>query len=205
MKIKICGLFREEDIEAANEAKPDYIGFVFAKSRRQINAIQAAKLRKKLGGGIIPVGVFVDAEHDEITALYRDRIIAAAQLHGSEDADYIAKLREQCDVPVIKAMHIGEKMYDADFFLVDNGPGGTGESFDWSILSSAIKNSTDGINSNTFSEKFFLAGGIGLHNLEQAMSFKPYAIDVSSGAETAGVKDREKMIALVQRIRAGII
>ncbi|MDR1180296.1 MAG: phosphoribosylanthranilate isomerase [Spirochaetales bacterium] len=208
MKIKICGLFREEDIEYANQALPDYAGFVFApRSRRCIGPEKAAKLREKLDRRIIPVGVFVREEPEKIAALYHGGIIGMAQLHGGEDGEYIARLKEICGAPLILARTVsaskpgdsadgmGDSMdaEGADYILFDSGAGGSGQSFDWRLLARVA-----GLSGCPF----FLAGGIGLHNIEKAMSCKPYAIDISSGAESGGVKDREKMIALVEKVRA---
>ena len=200
MKLKICGLFREEDIDYANEAMPDYVGFVFAPSRRQLTAMQASALRIRLREGIAPVGVFVDAPVESIAALYKEGIIALAQLHGHEDAAYIAALKRLCPAPLIKAVRIttGDTQHvlsmDAvDFFLFDNGAGGTGQAFDWSIL--------PGITAR-LRKPYFLAGGLNGENIAAALAFKPFAIDVSSGAETNGVKDRAKMLRLVQQVRA---
>ncbi|MDR2094694.1 MAG: phosphoribosylanthranilate isomerase [Treponema sp.] len=219
MKIKICGLFREEDIEAANEAGPDFIGFVFAPSRRRIRAEEAARLRRRLSPDIIPVGVFVNAPIAEIAALYREGIITLAQLHGGEDGAYTAALKAACGIPVIRAVRVetGNDLApwqeaslgpqagdaenapgpvhtarpDADYLLFDRG-GGTGKAFDWRILE---KFRTFG----AFRAPCFLAGGIDGNNIEKALSFKPFGIDVSSGAETGGVKDREKMIYLTEK------
>jgi phosphoribosylanthranilate isomerase len=113
INIKICGLFREADIDFANEAGPDFAGFVFAESRRQVSPAQAARLRSRLRDGIVPVGVFVNAPAEEIAACYRDGLIGIAQLHGDEDAAYIRRLKTlsaaggQAPVPVIKALRIG--------------------------------------------------------------------------------------------------
>jgi phosphoribosylanthranilate isomerase len=204
MKIKICGLFRDADIDYANEALPDYAGFIFAAhSRRFIEPERAAKLRRKLDARIIPVGVFVREKPEEIAALYRDGIIGMAQLHGGEDAAYIAELKNICGAPLIRAFdaarldpHTEARREDlsggADYILLDNGAGGTGQSFDWPLLAPGF--ALRGL-------PFFLAGGIGLHNIESAMRHKPLAIDVSSGAETGGVKNREKMIELVEKVR----
>jgi phosphoribosylanthranilate isomerase len=210
-KIKICGLFREDDIEAANEARPDYIGFVFAPSKRRVSAGQAAELRNRLRENIIPVGVFVNTPVGEIAALYRDGVIDIAQLHGSEDKAYITALKERTAVekrgaiPVIRVIKSNElEMMNAEsavlnqhlsdgaeYLLFDNGGGGTGKSFDWNIIG----------NLGTLNTPWFLAGGIGLHNIEQALALKPFAVDVSSGAETNGVKDRDKMIRLTHIVR----
>jgi phosphoribosylanthranilate isomerase len=206
VKIKICGLFREEDITYANEAGPDYIGFVFAqKSKRFVSPAQAAGLRKKLRKDIIPVGVFVNADIGEIVNIYREGTIGMVQLHGGESDEYIAELRAQCDAPLIRALDV-EKLQSggfaalavkpqADYVLLDSGSGGTGENFDWALLDTA-KSSLSG----SGLPLFFLAGGIGLHNIDAALAYNPYAVDVSSGAESGAVKDRGKMIRLVEKV-----
>jgi phosphoribosylanthranilate isomerase len=196
VKIKICGLTREADIARANRAAPDYIGFVFADGRRRVSPETAARLRAGLANGITPVGVFRNAPALDIAALYRGGVIAAAQLHGDEDAAYIAALKRICDLPVIKAVTVRARGdaarfedSEADFLLLDSG-GGTGLPFDWRLIGERKK-------------PFFLAGGIGLLNIDAAMDMRPYAVDISSGAETGGVKDGEKMAALVRRLREG--
>jgi phosphoribosylanthranilate isomerase len=199
VKIKICGLFRDDDIGSANEALPDYIGFVFAPaSRRRISPGRAAALREKLRTEIVPVGVFVNAAVDEIAALYRDGVIAAVQLHGGESDEYISRLKERCAAPLIRAFNaealtrpagLAELAGEADYLLIDNGSGGTGQRFEWKLLD-ALRDLP-----------FFLAGGISLHNIDAALARRPYAVDVSSGAETDGVKDREKMLRLVEKVR----
>jgi phosphoribosylanthranilate isomerase len=201
MKIKICGLFRDEDIGYVNEAVPDFIGFVFAKSRRQVTAEKAAKLRNNLREGITPVGVFVDAPAEEVAALYRDGVIAIAQLHGSESPDYIAELKERCGAPVIKAARVESRedivraaSFGADYLLLDHGSGGTGQRVDGSLLG-------DEYYLGGLSIPCFLAGGIDLNNIEEALRYRPFAVDVSSGAETGSVKDREKILRLVEKVR----
>ncbi|MDR2403285.1 MAG: phosphoribosylanthranilate isomerase [Spirochaetaceae bacterium] len=219
MKIKICGLFREEDIGFANEAMPDYVGFVFAESRRQVSPVKAAKLREGLSAGILPVGVFVNTPISGIAALCRDGVIALVQLHGAEDPPYIAALRERCATPVIKAVSVWSRdaitAWDrsgADFLLLDNGPGGTGTRFNWDLMGTletgggadgperADRRPIGNILEN-LKTPCFLAGGIDRYTIETALLFRPYGIDVSSGAETGGVKDREKMTELVWRVR----
>jgi phosphoribosylanthranilate isomerase len=194
MKIKICGLTRAADIAHANSAAPDYIGFVFAESRRRVSYETAARLRAGLSVGVTPVGVFQNAPMQDIAALYRGGVIALAQLHGDEDADYISALKRLCAVPVIKAVTVRApadaarfEASEADFLLLDSG-GGTGRAFDWRLIGEREK-------------PFFLAGGIGLGNIDGALDRRPYAVDISSGAETEGVKDGEKMAALVRRVR----
>jgi phosphoribosylanthranilate isomerase len=208
VRIKICGLFREEDIEYANEAAPDYTGFVFAqKSKRFVTPARAAALRKKLRGDIMPVGVFVNAGIGEIAGLYENGTIGMVQLHGGETDAYIGELRGRCDAPIIRALNVEQLAkynHDApgsaasalpltEYLLIDNGSGGTGESFDWALLDTLRDSASPSI---------FLAGGIGLHNIDAALAHNPYAVDVSSGAESGGVKDREKMIQLVEKVRA---
>ncbi len=216
-KIKICGMTREKDIEAANEASPDFVGFVFAPSRRQVQPAAAERLRVRLSPGITPVGVFVNAPVEEVAALYRAGVIEAAQMHGSEDVAYLAALKAQCAAPVIKVFSICDKIaapymeaeafipfYDhADYFLFDHGSGGTGSSFDWNFLSfyNALREEKPPIAHDKKVKKYFLAGGIELGNIDRALSFAPFAVDISSGAETDGVKDHAKMMRLVSIVR----
>ncbi|MDR1390042.1 MAG: phosphoribosylanthranilate isomerase [Treponema sp.] len=202
VKLKICGIFREDDIAFANEALPHYIGFVFApKSRRYVKARQAAALRKKLDPAVIPVGVFVNAGIDDIAALCRDGVIDMVQLHGGETDEYLARLREKCGAPLIKAFDAeelrargGNVRCTAEYLLVDNGGGGTGECFDWSLLDSLRVHARE-------NPALFLAGGIGPGNIDEALARRPYAVDVSSGAETNGIKDRKKMVQLMEKVR----
>jgi phosphoribosylanthranilate isomerase len=218
-KIKICGLFREADIEFANEAGPDFIGFVFAESRRRVSPGEAARLRSRLREGIVPVGVFVNAPAEEIAALYRDGLIAVAQLHGEEDAAYIRRLKTlsaaggQPPVPVIKTLRVTGPVEAAaleapaaDYLLLDSGSG-SGQAFDWTLLANwnaAVGNKVKAEHDRENALPWFLAGGISLENIGRALSYRPFGIDVSSGAETGGVKDREKMIALVRRAREAV-
>jgi phosphoribosylanthranilate isomerase len=206
MMIKICGIFREQDIDYVNEARPDYCGFVFAESKRQVSAAQAACLRRRLAEGIMAAGVFVNAPIGEITALYRDGTINIAQLHGDEDEPYIAELKDvsaksgKKPIPIIKVIKSEEfssllptpySPLPIDYYLLDSGSG-SGETFDWGVL-----------NSLEIDKPWFLAGGINLDNIGQAMAAKPFGIDISSGAETGGVKDREKILQLVAAVRKG--
>jgi phosphoribosylanthranilate isomerase len=201
MRIKICGLFRDEDICCANEAAPDYIGFVFARSRRQVTVEKAAMLRNGLREGIMPAGVFVNAPVEEIAALYRDGVIGLAQLHGDESPAYITELKTLCAVPVIKAVRV-ESREDiscaasgaVDYLLLDHGSGGTGRRFDWTLLG-------DENYLGALPLPCFLAGGIDTGNIEEALHYRPFAVDVSSGAETGSVKDRKKILRLVEQVR----
>jgi len=193
-KIKICGLFRELDIEFANEAKPDFIGFVFAeKSKRYVTAKQAESLRKNLAKEIIPVGVFVNAKIEEIVGLQKNGIIDIIQLHGNEPDAYIAELKQNCDAPIIRAIHSPLSIVHSplsNYILIDSPTPGGGQTFDWGLLQNL-----------DLSQNVFLAGGINLQNISEALKLNPYAIDISSGAETDGVKDRDKMLRLVAYTR----
>ncbi|MDR3584712.1 MAG: phosphoribosylanthranilate isomerase [Desulfosporosinus sp.] len=198
MKIKICGLFRDCDIDYVNEAKPDFIGFVFAPSRRQVSAEWAEAMRPKLWPEITPVGVFVNESLANVAKLLDDNIIAMAQLHGEENEQYIKELKSLTNKPIIKAVRVvshedieAAQATVADFLLLDNGTGGTGESFDWSLVRKMKK-------------PFFLAGGLKADNIEQAISAtSPFAVDLSSGVETDGKKDRDKILEIVRRIQNG--
>ena len=197
-KIKICGLRRPEDIAYVNEAKPDFAGFIIdvPKSRRNVPQEKVRELTALLSPEILPVGVFVNAPMETILSLVTDGTLKAVQLHGQESQSYLEKLKKQVAVPLIRAFSIrspedlteAEKS-PANFVLLDNGAGGTGETFDWSLLSS-------------FDRPFFLAGGLRLENITEAVSrFHPYALDLSSGVETDGYKDKEKIIAAVAAVR----
>ena len=142
VKVKLCGLRRAEDIAFANEAQPDYIGFVFAtKSRRAVTAVEAKALREQLSAGIIPVGVFVNQPVELVAQLLNDGVIDWAQLHGQEDETYVTALRKLTAKPILQAFRV-ETQADvvravassADGILLDNGAGGTGETFDWSLV-----------------------------------------------------------------------
>lgn len=190
-KIKICGLSRTEDIFYVNEACPDYVGFVFAKSRRQVDPAQAAALRRLLRREICPVGVFVDEKPEVILRLLRDGIIEAVQLHGQETEEQIRLIRQESGKKVIKAVRITDgreldvwKESSADYLLFDGGCG-EGKVFDWSVADKA----------KSLGKPFFLAGGLNACNAAEAVrQFEPYALDVSSGVESAGVKDRKKIL-----------
>ncbi len=195
-RIKMCGLTRPEDIRAANELRPDYAGFVFAKkSRRYIEPEKAGYLRSMMDDRIKAVGVFVDEDISLITALLVQGIIDIPQLHGNEDDEYIARLKVQTGRPVIKAFRIRtesdvEKAQNsiADMVLLDAGAG-DGLTFDWSLLKNIKK-------------PYFLAGGLSPENAGVAVrELGPFGLDVSSGIETDGHKDREKMAAFIAAVR----
>ena len=197
MKIKLCGLTRPCDIEAVNELQPDYIGFVFAKkSRRYVSPEKAEELKAMLAPGIQAVGVFVNEEPEQIVSLLEAGTIDVAQLHGQEGEREIRRLRELTDHPLIQAFRMDTEQdveranaSTADYVLLDSGAGGTGTVFDWDLLQ-AIR------------RPYFLAGGLDTENLGTVKAkLNPYGIDVSSGIETDGYKDKEKMTAFVAAAR----
>ena len=196
-KIKICGLKRQEDITYVNEAKPDYCGFIieFPKSSRNVTGDQIRTFTANLHPDIIPVGVFVNASPERVEELLLDGTIQIAQLHGQEDEDYIRRIQRNTRHQVIKAFSVKTTQdielalqSQADYILLDQGSGGTGKTFDWSLIPEITR-------------PFFLAGGLGPDNLEQAVrTIRPYAVDLSSSVETDGVKDRSKIVEAVNLV-----
>ena len=195
-RIKLCGLTRPCDIEAANRLKPDYIGFVFAKkSRRYVSPEQAEALKKQLSPEIRAVGVFVNEDPETVAGLLNRGIIDLAQLHGSEDEAYLTRLRELTDRPLLQAFRVaGEEdlhraeSSSADGIRLDAGAG-DGAVFDWKLLKG-------------WSRPYFLAGGLEPGNVREAIRIlQPWGVDVSSGIETDGKKDPEKMAAFVTAVR----
>ncbi|MBO4474288.1 MAG: phosphoribosylanthranilate isomerase [Clostridiales bacterium] len=206
-KIKICGLSRPADVEAANRLKPEFIGFVFfKKSKRYVDPETAAALRRILDQKIKAVGVFVDAPVEEVSELLSRGIIDFAQLHGHEDEEYIAALRKFTEKPLIRAFQLpkdasGEQdpkeilrraqESSADYVLIDSGMG-SGEPFDWSLLQG-------------FGREYFLAGGLDAENVGEAITrTSAWAVDVSSNVETDGKKDEEKMREFVHAVRKSV-
>lgn len=195
-RIKLCGLSRPCDIDTANELKPEYIGFVFAKkSKRYVTPEQAEELKRLLAPEIKAVGVFVNEMPENVATLLHAGVIDIAQLHGGEDENYIGQLRTLTDKPVIQAFDIetaGDLLYaeecTADYILLDSGAG-SGTLFDWSLI-------------QNIKRPYFLAGGLRGDNVEEAVTMlHPYAVDVSSGIETNGYKDKRKMAAFVAAVR----
>ena len=195
VKIKICGLKRLEDIDIVNKYKPDYIGFVFADSKRKVSHELACRLKSNLDSDITSVGVFVDAPEEEILKLYSEGIIDMAQLHGSEDEDYISSLKEKtdCKLQIINAIEMSQDIdlnecanTKADYLLLDSGKG-SGKTFDWRLIRKDLK------------KEFFLAGGLDSSNVCQAIKeFNPYAIDLSSSLETDGFNDENKIKEIME-------
>lgn len=211
-KVKICGLFREEDIEYVNELLPDYVGFVFANSRRQVSPKKAEHLIKKLNKNIKTVGVFVNEDILKVNDIGNKLHLDVLQFHGKEDKEYIDNFQEFI---CWKAMSIKVAAEDKNFSQLDiyneeinrknkynieamvldssvkGTEGGTGINFDWNIIPRMNIN-----------KKLILAGGLNINNLEEALKkVKPYAVDVSSGVETEGVKDFNKIKRFIEKVR----
>lgn len=195
-KIKLCGLLRPWDIEAANKLKPEFIGFVFApKSRRYVSPKVAKNLKRLLSPDIKAVGVFVNENPETVAEHFNSGIIDIAQLHGNEDEEYIKQLRKFTNKPIIKAFRIETEddiakaeQSTANYVLLDSGAG-TGTVFDWKLIQNVKR-------------PYFLAGGLGVDNVASAIkTLHPYAVDVSSGIETGGYKDNIKMAAFIAAVR----
>ncbi len=195
-KIKICGLFRQEDAKFVNRFMPDYAGFVFyPPSKRNVSKDKAKEIKKLIDKKIKTVGVFVDSNIDFCVDLCKNGIIDVVQLHGNEDENYICALRQKTNALIIKAFKIKDEndiemaeKSSADYILLDYGMG-EGKSFDWNLL-------------ERINREYFLAGGLDCKNISKAVKvLKPFAVDVSSGVETNGVKDENKIKTFIETVR----
>ena len=197
-KIKICGLRRREDILAVNEAKPDYCGFIieFPRSFRSITADKVRELVRELSPKIRAVGVFVNAPIELVRDLLNDGTLALAQLHGQESQEYIQELKVLTEKPLIQAFSIKSKEdverareSVADYILLDQGSGGTGKVFDWSLVGEVGR-------------PYFLAGGLDVENLREAIGLlHPWAVDLSSSLEIDGIKNAGRICQAVEIVR----
>lgn len=200
-KIKICGLKRLQDIEYVNEFLPDFIGFVFAGTKRKITDEKAKELKAALNPKIKAVGIFVNDTLEHISFLANNNIIDIIQLHGDEGKEYIENLRKLTDKQIIKAVRVKDsksvtdaEVLNVDYLLLDTFSnsgeyGGTGKTFNRELIPKDISD-------------YFLAGGLNQNNLEEIIKeVKPYAVDLSSGVETDGFKDREKIKKVIEIVR----
>ncbi len=202
-KIKICGLKTLQDIEIVNKYLPDYIGFILAPSKRQITLEHAKLLRQKLLPSIKVVGVFVNEELEVIKQYVDGKIVDIVQLHGDETSSRANEIQRALNIPVIKVYRVKDRLgleiikedmknLNTKYILFDTyhdkSYGGSGESFDWSLLQD--------INS-----PYFLAGGIGEDNIDNALNLNPKVIDLSSSVETNGMKDETKVGKMISYIR----
>lgn len=189
-KVKICGLSTKEAVEAACQTGADYIGFVFAKSKRQVSLEQARDLRQYVSGKTKVVGVFVSPSlaqlQEAITAVPLDLV----QIHGDVDEDWF----EELSVPSIRAIQVTKESVTyttkADYILFDAPVAGSGQTFDWEQLKK-----------QHVPQPYFIAGGLTVENVEAVKKhFSAYALDVSSGVETDGKKDVNKIKAFIERV-----
>ena len=197
-ELKICGLKRLEDIIAVNRHGSDYAGFVFfEKSKRYVDPYKANELISLLRADIKPVGVFMDEPLDNVVRIARITGVELVQLHGHESEEYVEYVKRTLDRPVIKAYKASEEgalekaaQSNADYVMIDSGAG-SGKKFDWSIL-------------KDFKRDYFLAGGLDPESVGEAIRMlEPFAVDVSSGVETDGIKDEKKIAEFINAVRYG--
>ena len=191
-KVKICGLSTVEAVETAVLAGADYIGFVFAESKRQVSLEQARELAKLVTGKTKIVGVFVSPSLEDLEQAIAQVPLDIVQIHGMFNEALIPKI----SVPVIRAIQLSDQeakvTSPADFLLFDAPVAGSGQTFDWDLLKD-----------QKIQQDFFIAGGLTVDNVRQAReTFQPYALDVSSGVETDGRKDIEKIKAFIEGAKA---
>ena len=193
-KVKICGLSTKGAVEAAVSAGADYIGFVFAPSKRQVTLAQAAELAKLIPSHIQKVGVFVSPSREELLEAIEKIGLDLVQIHGQVADD----LFENLPCASIQAMQVDGNGHvpnsQADYLLFDAPVAGSGQTFDWGQL-----------DTTELSQSFFIAGGLNEANVEEAIQhFTPYAVDVSSGVESNGQKDHEKIRRFIERVKHGM-
>ena len=193
-KVKICGLSTASAVETACKAGADYIGFVFAESRRRVSLEQAQKLAALVPLAVRKVGVFVSPSLTELQEAISVANLDLVQIHG----DFSEELLTQIGRPVIRAYQVKGALKDvsqqADYLLFDAPLAGSGQTFDWQVF-----------DKSQIHQPFFIAGGLNAGNVQEAIQhFAPYAVDVSSGVETDGQKDLEKIKEFIERVKYGI-
>ena len=193
-KVKICGLSTPEAVKTAVEAGADYIGFVFAPSKRQVTLEQARQLATGIPKGVQKVGVFVSPQREEVERACQVVGLDLIQVHGAIDDAILQEFPQQ----TIRAVQVGKDAAfpdtSADYLLFDAPVAGSGETFNWQKLES-----------QNVTKPCFIAGGLTVDNVADAIRFfHPYAVDVSSGVETNGKKDQEKIKRFIERVKHGI-
>ena len=193
-KVKICGLSTKEAVETAVSAGADYIGFVFAPSKRQVTLEQAAELAKIIPTNLKKVGVFVSPSRSELLEAIEKVDLDLVQIHGQVADD----LFEDLPCASIQAVQVDGNGHvpnsQADYLLFDAPVAGSGQTFDWGRL-----------DTTELAQPFFIAGGLNEDNVARAIQhFSPFAVDVSSGVETDGQKDHEKIRRFIERVKHGI-
>ena len=193
-KVKICGLSTKEAVKTAVSAGADYIGFVFAPSKRQVTLEQAIELAKIIPANVKKVGVFVSPSRAELLEAVDKVGLDFVQVHGK----VVDKLFENLSCGSIQAVQVDEGGHvpnsQADYLLFDAPVAGSGQTFDWGQL-----------DTTELAQPFFIAGGLNEDNVARAIQhFSPFAVDVSSGVETDGQKDHEKIRRFIERVKNGI-
>ena len=193
-KVKICGLSTASAVETACQAGADYIGFVFAESRRRVSLEQAQKLVALVPATVRKVGVFVSPSLSELQEAISEVNLDLVQIHGDFDEELLTHIGR----PVIRAYQVKGVLKDvsqqSDYLLFDAPLAGSGQTFDW-----------ESFDKNQIHQPFFIAGGLNVENVREAIQhFAPYAVDVSSGVETDGQKDLEKIKEFIERVKHGI-
>lgn len=194
-KIKICGLRNVEQIRMINQYDIDYVGFVFAKSKRQISTDRAIEMKKSLRRDIKTVGIFVNTPIDHVNKIAKFCNLDIVQLHGNESPRECAR----SIFPVWKAFSVKDKIdldllrgyQNVEGFVFDSSQGGSGKTFSWDLITGA-------------SAKHFtiLAGGLNSQNVEKAVKeVRPQVVDISSGVESNGEKDEEKIKEFIIKVK----
>ena len=193
-KVKICGLSTKEAVKTAVSAGADYIGFVFAPSKRQVTVEQATELAKFIPSHIQKVGVFVSPSREELLEAIEKVGLDLVQIHGQVTDDLFVKL-PCANIQAVQVDGDGHvPSSQADYLLFDAPVAGSGQTFDWGQL-----------DTTELSQPFFIAGGLNEDNVEEAIQhFTPFAVDVSSGVESNGQKDHEKIRRFIERVKNGI-
>lgn len=214
-RVKICGITQRREVDFLNRLLPDFVGFVFAPSRRRIDYDAAAALRKALSGSVTSVGVFVGESAENVARLCDSGVIGCVQLHGDEDEEFIRRLKQLTPLPVIRAVRLknvedkrAEESVEsavarrkipqietaADYVLFDayhpSVYGGSGRRVNLSALPHCEK-------------PFFIAGGLTAENVSQALELAPFGVDVSGGVENKGVKEETCVARFIEKVRGG--
>jgi phosphoribosylanthranilate isomerase len=198
-RIKICGIMSQDSIDVLNQMKPEYVGFVFAKSKRKVSMKQAAEIAKLLSPDIQTVGVFVNEAVETVDEIRRTVGLDVVQLHGNESPEYLERLGGRLWKALPGCKESSEKIADyrslTEMILLDamtdKNPGGNNMILDWASIDELVS-----------VDRLVLAGGLNRNNVRQAIdALHPAVVDVSSGVETDGKKDNKKIIQFIEEVR----
>ncbi len=194
-RVKICGINSPEDVEIVNELKPDYVSFAFYKNKRQVTYEKARKLKQILDKDIRVIGVFVDENTNVVASAANDDLLDVIEFHGNEGPGEIERIKAFTSKPIIQGFRIRSRAdvevaldSHADSILMYSDSE-CGVPMDWKLLTNVTR-------------PYFLAGGLNADNIEKAIKIcHPFAVSVTTGVETDGIKDREKMAAFIKMAR----